>query len=94
MSWCLQKQDIVTTLTCEAEYIAACNAAKEAVWLRQLMREIRQSQDKSTLILADNQGAIVLTKDQSNHARSKHIDVQYHYVQERTLAGNIYFRYV
>jgi hypothetical protein len=94
VSWSSRKQDIVTTSTCEAEYVAMCNATKEAIWLRSLLDEIGYKQEKSTLIAADNQGAIVLSEDQSNHTRTKHIDLRYHFVRERTLNGEVHFRYV
>jgi hypothetical protein len=94
VSWSSRKQDIVTTSTTEAEYVAMCNATKEAVWLRSLLDEIGYGQPKSTLICADNQSSIVLSEDQANHTRTKHIDLRYHFVRERTLLGEVHFRYV
>jgi hypothetical protein len=94
VSWSSRKQDIVTTSTCEAEYVALANATKESLWLRALLNDIGLRQDGPTLILADNQGAIVLSKDQSNHARTKHIDVRYHFIRERTAQGDITVKYV
>jgi hypothetical protein len=94
VSWSSRKQDIVATSTCEAEYVAMSNAAKEALWLRQVLSEIGYQQNDASLILADNQGAIVLSEDQSNHQRSKHIDVRYHFIRERTANGEVAFKYV
>jgi hypothetical protein len=89
-----RQQDLVTLSTCEAEYVAACEAAREAVFLRALLAEIGHTQRQPTLILADNQGTIVLTSDQTNHTRTKHIDIRYRYVQEKTGDGTIAFKYV
>jgi hypothetical protein len=94
VSWKSRQQDLVTLSTCEAEYVAASEAACEAVFLRNLLAEIGHSQREPTLILADNQGTIVLTSDQTNHTRMKHIDVRYRYVQERTADHTIAFKYV
>jgi hypothetical protein len=62
--------------------------------LRQLLSEIGLAQRDPTLILADNQGAIILSEDQANHERTKAIDVKYHYTRERVLNGDTRFRYV
>jgi hypothetical protein len=94
VSWSSRKQDIVTTSTTEAEYVALANATKEALWLRQLLGELGYCQTGPSLLLADNQGAIVLSEDQSNHACTKHIDVRFHFVRERTANGEIFVKYV
>jgi hypothetical protein len=52
------------------------------------------AQPQATQISADNRGALILTEDPSFHARSKHIDVQYHFTRERVEAGDITFKYV
>jgi hypothetical protein len=46
------------------------------------------------VILADNQGTIVLTSDQTNHIHTKHIDLRYHFVQDKTADNTIAFKYV
>jgi hypothetical protein len=94
VSWKLQQQDLVTLLTCKAEYVAASEAALEAVFLCNLLVEIGHIQCKPTLILADNKGTIVLTSDQTNHTHTKHIDVRYCYIQECTADCTIAFKYV
>lgn len=94
VSWSSRKQDIVTTSTTEAEYVAAFNATKEAVWLRQVLREIGFAQDQPTIIGADNQGAITLSEQQCHHQRTKHIDVDYHYTRERITRRDITLNYV
>jgi hypothetical protein len=94
ISWKSRQQDLVTLSTCKAEFVAACEATRKAVFTRNLLGKIGYAQDNSTLILADNQGAIVLTSDQTNHTRTKHIDFRYRYVQERTEDGTVNFEYV
>jgi hypothetical protein len=94
VSWSSRKQELVTTSTTEAEYVAMCNATKETMWLRQLLSEIGFAQTGPTLTLADNQGAIILSEDQANHERTKAIDVKFHYTREHVLLGDTRFRYV
>jgi hypothetical protein len=86
VTWASRKQQTVSTSTTEAEYVGLCNAAKEAVWIRNFLRDVGRSEYASgthaTRILGDNQGALRLVANPEFHARSKHIDVQHHYVRE------------
>jgi Reverse transcriptase (RNA-dependent DNA polymerase) len=93
ISWSLKRQAIVTTSTCEAEYVASCHATKEAMWLRHLLELLGHKQVTST-IHSDNSGSIALMKDPTFHARSKHIDVQYHYTREHVENRDISFHYI
>lgn len=76
--WKSCKQSCVTTSTVEAEYVAACTASKDISWLRLFFTELSLHQSAPTPLFIDNAGTIFLTKDNSFHPRSKHIDVQYH----------------
>jgi hypothetical protein len=83
----------ISLFTCEAEYIAATDAAREATWLRCLLAEIDppgapatslpQSNEPNHLppipMAMDNQGAIALATLGSHNRRMRHIDVRYHY---------------
>lgn len=65
----------MATLTCEAEYIATCNACKEAVWLLQVVSyEARTEQDLAYIrTLADSQSATVMSKTEGINRRNRHI---------------------
>lgn len=73
----------------ESEYIAATHAAKEALWLRSLIGEIFQPLIKPITLHSDSQSAIALTKDGSYHARTKHIDIRYHFIRFVVQNGSI-----
>jgi hypothetical protein len=76
----------VALSTCEAEYIGQTNATKEPIWLKRLLDEVRPElglQAQATVIYCDNQGAIALAKNPQFHARTKHIDIQHNFVQEK-----------
>lgn len=94
ISWCARKQPTVSDSSTEAEYIAAAEAAKEAVWLRSLLEFVDLRQPKASPLLLDNSGAIVLSGDPSFHARSKHIEIKHHILREYTAAGKLDVRYV
>ena len=67
VSWLSKKQDIITSLTAEAEYVAATHAAKEAIWLKHFLSEVFQPIDKPIPHYCDSQLAIALTQDGSHH---------------------------
>ncbi|UYV68375.1 hypothetical protein LAZ67_5004134 [Cordylochernes scorpioides] len=83
ISWCSQKQNCVSLSTTESEYIAASKATKEAIWLRQLLRELHQEQVKPTTIFCDNQSCIRLVHNPEYHKRTKHIDISYHFIRDQ-----------
>jgi hypothetical protein len=94
ITWMSQLQNCVATSTLYSEYIAICEAAKEAVWLRRLLLEFGLSSSNATVIHADNQGANAFTKDTQFHRRTKHIDVRYHYTRDQIKDGSIQVEYV
>ena len=49
---------------------------------------------KATIIYCDNQGAVALAKNPESHARSKHIDIQWHYQREKVADGSVTLKYV
>jgi hypothetical protein len=78
ISWSSKKQELVTLSTAESEYVGTTYAAKEALWLRQIIGEIFQTLKKPITLYSNSQSAIALTKDGSYHAQTKHIDIRYH----------------
>lgn len=71
-------------------------ATKEAIWLRSLLTELHANRSKTqaTIIYGDNQGAISLAKNPQFHARTKHIDIQHHFVREKQEEGLVDIRYI
>ena len=94
ISWSSKKQGSTALSSTEAEYIAAAHAAKEAIWLRTLLSELRQLVDRPTTLLIDNQSAIAIAKNPAFHARTKHIDVCYHFLWEKYTSGELELEYV
>ncbi|WZZ85883.1 hypothetical protein YC2023_114462 [Brassica napus] len=83
ITWCSQKQDTVALSSCESEFMAATEAAKQAVWLQYLISEITNRKIEKTLIRADNKSAIALAKNPVFHRRSKHIHKRFHFIREK-----------
>src|ERR1700678_874687 len=81
VSWSAKHQEIISLSTTEREYTAATYAAKEALWLRQLIPQIFGVSLNATTLFSDNQSAIALTKEHQHHAHTKHIDVHFHFIR-------------
>ncbi|KAM1959838.1 hypothetical protein ACFX15_005064 [Malus domestica] len=81
-------QSSVALSTTEAEYMAVAEAIKEAIWIHGLIRDLGVDQ-KQVEVHCDSQSAIYLAKYQVHHARTKHIDVRYHFVREIVGEGEI-----
>ena len=81
VSWSSKKQEIVTLSTAKSEDVAATHASKEAICLRRFIGEVFQPLTNPIPLYSDSQGAIALTRDRSYHARTKHIDIRYHFIR-------------
>ena len=68
----------------EAEYVAACEAAKEAVSLRKFLEnlEVVPDMDRPLTLYCDNSGAVANSKEPKSHKRGKHIERKYHLIRE------------
>ena len=81
ISWQLELQKCVSLSTTEAEYIAAIEAGKKMLWMKQFLQELDLKQ-KDYIVHYDSQSAIDLNKNTMYHARTKHIDVRYHWIRK------------
>eukprot|EP00253_Pinus_taeda_P015538 PITA_15538 len=79
--WMSKKQSVVALSTTEVEYMAATHASKEAVWLQRLCSSMGLVQG-AIRIDCDSQSEIFLAKNPAYHSKTKHIDVQYHFVRD------------
>ena len=82
VSWSSKKQTSVALSSTEAEYVARAHAAKEAIWLRQLLSELGLDVSSPTVLCINNQSAIAITRNPKFHDRTKHIDMHYHFLRQ------------
>ena len=92
--WKSNYQRTVALSTTEAEYMALSLCVRECVWLRLLLKNLRLEQVGATMINEDNQGAIALAHNVGYQSRTKHIDIQYHFLREKILDKTIDLQYV
>jgi hypothetical protein len=89
ISWSSKRQNTVSHSSAEAEYRAVANAVAEATWLRQLLTELHTPLRKTTLVYCDNVSAIYMSKNPVQHQRTKHVEIDLHFVRERVALGNV-----
>jgi hypothetical protein len=92
--WRSKLQPTVALSTCEAEYMAASSAAREALWLRKFLPELGVPCPGPIPIMCDNKGCLELLKNPISSVKSKHIDVIHHFARERVGRNEICFHYV
>ena len=93
ISWNSKCQPVTALSAAESEYIAATEATKEAIWWRQFMNELGFPQE-TTILHEDNQACILLSKNPQAHNRTKHIQVRFHFVREKTASNEVSLKYI
>jgi hypothetical protein len=94
ISWLNRKQTSVALSTAKAEYIAACSASGEVVWLQKLLTGLFHLELEVTCIFCDNQSCIKLSKNLVFHDKSKHIEIKYHYIRDLVQKGAVKLQYI
>jgi hypothetical protein len=89
VSWSSKKQPIVALSSTEVKYKGAVIAACEVVWLQKLLLDLGQLVDAHVIIYCDNISSILFANNPVYHARTKHIEVHYHFIREKILAKEI-----
>jgi len=94
ISWSSRKQATVSRSSTEAEYKSLANATAEMIWVQKLLSELRIPHAPTALLWCDNLGATYLSANPVFHARTKHIEIDYHFVRERVASKLLDIRFV
>ena len=82
ISYASKTQKCVALSTAESEYIALGEAAREALYLRMLLKDMGLEQKEPTVIFEDNVACEKMTKNNIQHSRTKHIEIKHHFIRE------------
>lgn len=80
ISWKTKKQVTVSRSSSEIEYRALAHATSEVIWLRNLLKCLQVESNSPTIVHCDNQAAIHLAANPVYHERTKHIEVDCHFI--------------
>ncbi|CAN6726784.1 unnamed protein product [Malus baccata var. baccata] len=94
ISWSAKKQCTVAQLSIEAEYRSLANTATELNWVCKVLQDIFFHILKTLAIFCDNKSAIALAFNPVFHARTKHVEIDYHYIREKVLCGKVSVHHV
>ncbi|KAH9744520.1 retrovirus-related pol polyprotein from transposon RE1 [Citrus sinensis] len=94
VSWCSKKQAVVSRSSTESEYRALALAASEVLWMKSLLTELGVSLISTPVIWCDNQSAAALTSNPKFHARTKHIELDVHFLREKVANQSLQVSYI
>jgi hypothetical protein len=89
VSWSSKRQQVASRSSAEAKYRAVANGVAEASWLRQLLVELHNPLLRSTLVYCDNVSAVYLSTNPVHHQRTKHVEIDLHFVRDRVAIGEV-----
>ena len=93
ISWSSKKQSSVAFSSTESKYIALLHALKEQIWVLCLLNVLGYNVDNQNIIYMDSQSGIGLAHNPEYHARTKHIDIQYHFIKNCMKDGKTSLEY-
>ncbi|KAJ9568111.1 hypothetical protein OSB04_004077 [Centaurea solstitialis] len=89
VSWSSKRQHVVSRSSAEAEYRGIANVVAETAWLRNLLLELCCPLSRATVVFCDNVSAMYLASNPVQHQRTKHVEIDLHFVRERVAIGHV-----
>jgi hypothetical protein len=94
LTWASKKQPTVSRSSMEAEYRALAIGAAELAWLRMLLRDLGVYVSHAPVLWCDNTSAISLASNPVFQARTKHVEIDYHFVREKVVRGDLSVKFI
>lgn len=94
ISWKTKKQSIVSRSSAEAEYRSMSMTTCELKWLKCLLASLGISCSAPMQLYSDSQYALHIASNHVHHERTKHIEVDCHFIRDEALRGNIETKYI
>ncbi|KAK1412849.1 hypothetical protein QVD17_34395 [Tagetes erecta] len=94
VSWAARKQKTVSRSSTESEYKALADTVAELTWLETLLRELRAPVTTAPTLWCDNLGATYLSANHVFHARTKHVEIDFHFVREKVAQGKLAVQFI
>ena len=94
ISWSARKQATMSRSSTEAEYKSLANAIAEIIWIKSVLGEFCVPQPRVVCLWCDNLGATYLSANPVFHVRTKHIEVDFHFVREHVANKLLEVRFI
>ncbi|GKA35263.1 putative RNA-directed DNA polymerase [Tanacetum coccineum] len=94
ISWTARKQRTVSRSSTEAEYKALADTVAELTWLQALLNKLGIRSSSTPILWCDNLGATYLSANPIFHARTKHVEIDYHFVREKVAQGDLRVQHI
>ncbi|XP_024163972.1 uncharacterized mitochondrial protein AtMg00810-like [Rosa chinensis] len=94
ISWRSKRQKTVSLSSVEVEYRAMTGTFCELTWLHYLLRDLGLSLREPALLFCDNKAALHIAANPVFHERTRHIEMDCHYIRDKILDGYVAMRYV
>ncbi|GJU47648.1 ribonuclease H-like domain-containing protein [Tanacetum coccineum] len=94
LSWSSKRQVTLSRSSVEVEYRGVANVVAEVAWLRNLLRELHSPLKTAKLVYCDNVSAVYLSTNPVQHHRTKHIEIDIHFVHDQIVAGHVHVLHV
>jgi len=94
VTWKSKKQSVVARSSAEAEFRAMAQGICELLWLKIILEDLRIKSDAPMRLYCDNKSAISIAHNPVQHDRTKHIEVDRHFIKEKLDSGLICTSYV
>ncbi|GKA44662.1 ribonuclease H-like domain-containing protein [Tanacetum coccineum] len=89
LSWSSKRQPTLSRSSAEAEYRGVANAVAETCWIRNLLRELHTPLSSATIVYCDNVSVVYLSSNPVQHQRTKHIEIDIHFVRDLVATGQV-----
>jgi gluconate kinase len=89
VSWSAKRQTVVSCSSAKAEYCGVANCVTEATWLHQLLHELQVPPSRCTLVYCDNISTVYLSTNPVQHQRTKHAEIDLHFVREKVAISQV-----
>ena len=85
---------MVSRSSAESEYRALALGICEGMWLQRLLRELRVEAKKAVRMFSDSQADINISKNPVHHDRTKHVEIDRHFISEKVNNGIVQLSYI
>ncbi|GJS79309.1 ribonuclease H-like domain-containing protein [Tanacetum coccineum] len=89
LSWSAKRQHTISRFSAEAEYRGVANVVAETASIRNLLRELHSPLSTATLVYYDNVSAVYMSANPVQHQRTKHIEINIHFVRDMVTVGHV-----